>query len=471
MAECSVERLNFAAWGEGFRREVRLDFQAGSLSSDGGLPLLAQLERRSGIVKRFAACFRDHRDPDRVEHSLSALISQRIFGLALGYEDLNDHEELRHDPLLATCVGVADPTGKNRRLARDLGSPLAGKSTLQRLEAGITVEATTDRYRRIDFDARAVENSFLETFLHGRKAPSEPLILDLDATDDPIHGEQEGRFFHGYYGHYCYLPLYIFCGQSLLWAQLRPADIDAAKGSVEAVERIVTRFREHWPQVKILVRADSGFAREDLMAWCEAHSVDFVLGLARNKRLQRAIGPELHQAEQDHKESGKPERRFKDLTYQTRKTWSVERRVVAKAEVLSGKRNPRFVVTSLGTEEESADKLYSLYCQRGDMENRIKEQQLDLFADRTSAHSMKANQLRLWFSSVAYVLLAELRRLALVGTELAQAQASTIRLRLLKIGARVEVTTRRIWLSLSSAYPLAQLWRQVFLRLEEPATG
>jgi len=448
-----------------------MDFQAGRLSSDGGVPLLAQLEQRRGIVRRFARCFRDFRDPESVEHSVESLICQRVFGLALGYDDLNDHEELRRDPLLAASVGHGDPTGTQRRRASDRGKPLAGKSTLQRLEAGSTVQAKEDRYRRIEMVEAEAEKFFIDVFLQGRSQPGEPLILDLDATDDPVHGQQEGRFFHGFYGHYCYLPLYIFCGESLLWAQLRRADIDASAGAVEAVEKIVRQVRAHWPQVEIILRADSGFAREALMSWCEKNQVGFAFGLARNQRLQRAVGAELQQAEQAHHQSGLPERLYKDITYQTRRSWSVERRVVGKAEVLKGKRNPRFVVTSLPAEQWPAAKLYELYCQRGDMENRIKEQQLDLFADRTSAHAMKANQLRLWFSSVAYVLLSELRRLALSGTAMARAQCGTIRLRLLKIGARVEVTARRIWISMSSAYPNAELWQQAFQRLRDLPAG
>jgi hypothetical protein len=443
-----------------------MDFQGGCLSSDGGIPLLAELEQKRGILRRFAGCFRDHRDPKAVEHSVQTLVSQRALGLTLGYDDLNDHDVIRRDPLLAACVGVVDPTGARRRCVRDRGKPLAGKSTLQRMEAGCTVNAREDRYRRIEMIEADAEKFFVDVFVQGRTQPSEPIILDLDATDDPIHGQQEGRFFHGYYGHYCYLPLYIFCGESLLWAQLRRADIDAAAGSVEAVEKIIFQIRARWPEVKILLRADSGFARETLMSWCAANQVGYVVGLARNKRLQRALGAEMQQAEEAHKQSGLPERIFKDITYQTRGSWSTERRVVGKAEVLVGKQNPRFVVTSLSAEEWPAEKLYELYCQRGEMENRIKEQQLDLFADRTSAHAMKANQVRLWFSSVAYVLLSELRRLALAGTAMAHAQCGTIRLRLLKIGARVQVTARRIWISMSSAYPYADLWRQVLQRLQ-----
>jgi hypothetical protein len=464
--QCIAKQLSLGGWGEGHRREVRVDFEGGQLSSDGGVPLLAELERQRRIVERFAACFVDHREPASTEHEVGALVGQRVFGLALGYEDLNDHEQLRSDPLLAAAVGLADPAGASRRCARDRGKPLAGKSTLQRLEAGAVVDARQDRYKRIAVDGAAVKRFFVEVFLSGRSEPSEPLILDLDATDDPVHGQQEGRFFHGYYGHYCYLPLYIFCGEALLWAQLRPSDIDASAGAVEAVAQVVGQIRERWPRVAIVLRGDSGFAREALMAWCEEQAVDYVFGLARNRRLERAVGAELQQAASRQGQSGEPERVFKDFSYQTRKSWSRTRRVVGKAEVLGKGPNPRFVVTSLPAEGLADAALYELYCQRGEMENRIKEQQLEMFADRTSSHWMAVNQLRLWFASVAYVLLAELRRLGLAGTELARAQCGTIRLKLLKIGARVRVTARRLWISLSSAYPYASLWRAIFLRLQ-----
>jgi hypothetical protein len=444
-----------------------LDFAAGRLSSNGGLVLLAELERRSGILERFSSCFRDHRDPRLVEHSCSSLIRQRVLSLALGYEDLVDHDELRSDPLLAAAVGVVDPTGSRRRCAQDRGHPLAGKSTLQRLEASATVVGGQDRYKRIEIDESAIRRFFVDTFLESPDSAQPVLILDLDATDDPLHGQQEGRFFHGYYGHYCYLPLYIFCGHALLWAELRRADIDASAGAQEAVEQIVAQIRERRPEASIVLRADSGFAREALMRWCEQNGVHYLFGLARNRRLERAIGAELHQAQQESSRSDKPARLFKDLRYQTRQSWSCERRVVAKAEFLPKGRNPRFVVTSLSAQDWPGEALYDLYCQRGDMENRIKEQQLDLFADRTSAHWMKINQLRLWFSSVAYVLLSELRRRALADTTLAKAQCGTLRLRLLRVAARVRVTTRRIWISLSSSYPQADLWLRVLKQLQQ----
>jgi len=450
------------------RRTVVASFDGGTVSSDGGVLLLAEVDRRLGLLEQFAACFKDHRNPDLVEHSLEELVRQRVFGLALGYEDLNDHDELRTDPLLASVVGKSDPTGSDRRQEQDRGKPLAGKSTLNRLEWGTVKQ---DRYRKISLDTEAVDRFFVDVFLAAyQKAPAE-IVLDLDATDDPLHGEQEGRFFHGYYGGYCYLPLYIFCGSHLLCSRLREANVDASFGAVTELERIVARIRQSWPEVRIIVRGDSGFAREELMSWCESHGVDFVLGLARNARLQRALGGELEQARSQFEESGKASRVFKDFVYRTKKSWSRQRRVVGKAEHLSKGANPRFIVTSLPSDKWSAQVLYEkLYCARGEMENRIKEQQLFLFADRTSTHHLSSNQVRLWFSSVAYVLLNELRRLGLTGTDLAQARCDTIRTKLLKIGAQVKVTVRRVWVHLASSYPYAALFAQVLgqLRASRP---
>ena len=454
--DCTAQPLQFQGLN---RRTVVARFDGGTLTSDGGLLLLAQVERRRGLLRQFAACFQDHRNPALIEHRLEELISQRVLGLALGYEDLNDHDEVRMDPLLATVVGKADPTGQDRRQEQDRGKPLAGKSTLNRLEWGAVLQ---DRYRKITVDKAAVDRFFVETFLSAHPQAPESIVLDLDATDDPLHGEQEDRFFHGYYGEYCYLPLYIFCGAYLLCARLRSSNREAAAGVVEELERIVDQIRQRWPQVSIVVRGDSGFAREELMGWCEQQGVDFVLGLARNQRLQRALGAELAQVRERFEQSGKAERVYKDFLYQTRKSWSRQRRVVGKAEHLAKGANPRFIVTSLSRETWTETLLYErLYCARGEMENRIKEQQLCLFADRTSTHRLASNQLRLWFSSVAYLLLHELRRLGLAGTELAQARCDTIRLKLLKIGAQVRVTVRRVWIHLASSYPYAALWLQI----------
>lgn len=454
--DCNPQQLEFQGVG---RRTVVAAFDGGTLTSDGGLLLLSQVEQRRGILRDFAACFRDQRNPAYVEHRLEELVRQRVLGLALAYEDLNDHDELRTDPLLATVVGKADPVGNDRRQEQDRGKPLAGKSTLNRLEWGAVKQ---DRYRKISVDSKAVDRFLVDTFLSAHESVPSQIILDLDATDDPLHGEQEGRFFHGYYGGYCYLPLYIFCGSHLLCALLRSSDRDASSGAVTEVGRIVAQIRSRWPEVRIILRADSGFAREELMAWCEQHAVDFVFGLARNARLQRALGGELTQAREQFEQSGEAARLFRDFTYQTRKSWSCQRRVVGKAEHLAKGANPRFIVTSLNSESWPAAALYEqLYCARGEMENRIKEQQMCLFADRTSSHNLASNQLRLWFSSVAYILLNELRRLGLQGTELAQARCDTIRTKLLKIGAQIRVTVRRVWVHLASSYPYATLWTQI----------
>jgi hypothetical protein len=427
-------------------RQVVAAFDGGEVTSDAGALLLGATDRAIGLMTRFAACFDDGRDPAQIEHRIEAMVAQRVFGIALGYEDLNDHDQLRHDPVLATLAGKL--TAKRRDCA-----PLAGKSTLNRLEHAPSVP---DRYHKIGHDAAAIEGLFVALFLEAHKTPPHQIILDLDATDDPLHGHQEGRFFHGYYDCYCYLPLYIFCGEQLLCARLRPSNQDAATGSVEELERIVTQIRAHWPKTRIVIRGDAGFCREAIMRWCEDNRVRYVLGLARNKRLQRALGKEMAAAKAAHERTGNPARRFRDFRYRTRKSWSCERRVIGKAEYLPNKANPRFVVTNLTARDASAKRLYErLYCARGDMENRIKEQQLGLFADRTSTATMRANQLRLYFSSFAYVLMQGLRRLGLAGTAHAKAQSTTIRLKLLKIGARIRITVRKVWLSFSEAYPYA----------------
>jgi len=436
-------------------REIRAQFDGGAITTEGGGLLLREVEKRIGVVRQFAACFRDYRNPDLIEHSVEELVAQRVYGLALGYEDLNDHEELRKDPLLAVLVEKSDPVGE----------VLAGKSTLNRLELTPATASAKARYKKIVADHAAVDRLFVDVFLAAHPQAPQQIILDLDATDDPLHGNQEGGFFHGYYGHYCYLPLYIFCGEFLLGARLRPSNIDASAGSVEELQRIVKQIRAAWPKVRILVRADSGFCREELMAWCEAEGVDYVLGLAKNERLKAQIKKELTKAERQYQETRRAARIFKEFYYKTRKSWSGQRRVVAKAEHLEKGENPRFVVTSLPAEEWSASALYEqLYCARGDMENRIKEQ-LMLFADRTSTAYLRSNQLRLYFSSVAYVLLQMLRHLGLQGTELAKAQCTTIRLKLLKIGALIRISVRKVWVSLAGGYPYVALFRQVHEKL------
>jgi len=414
------------------------------MTSEAGAMLLGATDGQIRLIERFAGCFTDYRAAELIVHEVPGLVGQRVFGIALGYEDLIDHDQLRHDPVMAVLGG--------KLAARRADcAPLAGKSTLNRLELS---RPEPTRYHKISYDAAAIEGLFVALFLDAHSAPPPQITLDLDATDDPLHGHQEERFFHGYYDNYCYLPLYVFCGRHLLAAKLRPANIDASAGSIEEMARIVAQIRRRWPQVRILLRADSGFARDALMAWCENNSVDFLFGLAKNARLNAEIETELAAAQEQSQRTGQPARRFRDFTWRTRKSWSRARRVVAKAEWTGAEANPRFVVTSLTREEHEARHLYEkLYCARGAMENRIKECQLDLYADRTSAHTMRANQLRLWFASMAYVLICALRRIGLAHTQFARASCGTIRLKLLKIGALVRISVRRIKLAMPSAFP------------------
>lgn len=465
--ECTSDSLLFQ---EANGRAVVAQFTGGTLTSDGGALLLREVERATRILHQFTACFTDHRDPSRIEHPVKALVAQRVYGLALGYEDLNDHDQLRADPLLAVLVGSADPMGATRRRTRDVGKALAGKSTLNRLELTKATCDDAERYKKITIDHDAVDRVFVDVFLAAHATPPTELVLDLDATDDPVHGGQEGRFFHGYYGHYCYLPLYIFAGEHLLCARLRPANIDASAGAVEEVARIVAQLRATWPAVRIILRADSGFCRDALLTWCETHDVDYVIGLAKNARLTALIADELTAMAAQCVTTDLAARVFVEHTYQTLHSWSCARRVVAKAEHLPGidapKANPRFVVTSLPRDTHDGRRLYEdVYCARGDMENRIKEQQLMLFADRTSAATMRANQLRLTFSSIAYTLMAALRRLGLAGTSLARAQCQTIRLTLFKIGARIRITVRKVWVALATGCPHAALFARVHANL------
>jgi hypothetical protein len=461
--ECTTKSFAFHTLG---RREVVARFDGGRITSDGGGLLLRQVERITGIIHKFAGCFTDHRDPDLIEHTTEELIAQRVYALASGYEDLNDHDDLRHDPLLAVLVGKQDPLGHQRLRARDRGKALAGKSTLNRLELTPARANRKSRYKKITVARQAVQRLFTELFLESYGRPPARIVLDLDATDDLIHGHQAGRFFHGYYKNYCYLPLYIFCGEHLLCARLRPSNIDASAGSVKELDRIVSQIRARWPDVEVVIRADSGFCREEIMSWCEANNVDFVLGLAKNKRLIAEIAAELQQAKTQFEATGQPTRVFADFSYQTLKSWTQSRRVIGKAEHLAKGSNPRFVVTSLPADQIDARSLYEReYCARGDMENRIKEQQLWLFADRTSAATMRANELRLWFSSVAYTLMAALRRLGLEGTALAKAQCGTIRVKLLKIGAQIRVTVRKVWVSFAESCPYQTVFEQAYDRL------
>jgi hypothetical protein len=456
--ECSRDLFGYEVV-EG--RRVVAAFDGGQVTSDAGALLLGAANRAIGLVRRLARCFTDGRAPELVEHGVETMLMQRIYGIALGYEDLVDHDELRHDPVLATLVGKLEARRKGC-------APLAGKSTLNRLEHAPA--SALERYHKIGHDPRALEDLFVALFLEAHRTPPERIMLDLDATDDPLHGHQEGRFFHGYYDCYCYLPLYIFCGRHLLAAKLRRSNIDAAAGAVDEVERIVGQIRARWPRVEILLRADSGFARDELMVWCEANAVDYIFGLARNQRLVGAIAEDLAAAEAESLAKSGPARRFADFFWRTLDSWSRARRVVAKAEHLPQGANPRYVVTSLPASTIAARALYEdVYCARGEIENRIKEQQLDLFADRTSAATLRANQLRLWFASFAYVLLEALRRIGLRHTQFATATCGTIRLKLLKIGAQVRISVRRIKVAMTSACPYRAEYHLAYLYLRRAA--
>jgi len=460
--QCNTNRMEFHPHN---KRHVLADFDGGKITSDAGAALLREAEMRLGAIDAFSGSFTDHRDQRYVEHSVKDLVAQRVMGLCLGYEDINDHEQLRRDPALALAVGKADIEGNDRARQRDRGGALAGKSTLNRQElAGDS--ASTDRYKRIELDMEKASDVFVELFLRMNKKAPKRITLDLDATDDILHGLQEGRFFHGYYRDYCYLPLYIFCGEHLLCAKIRPANIDAGDGAVEELDRIVSKIRQTWPKVRIKIRADSGFCREHIMSWCEDNGVGFVLGLAKNERLTELLSGKMAEAKALFEDSGQASRLYGEFGYRTRQSWSRSRRVIGKAEHLSKGANPRFIVTSIDAEEMGGKELYEdVYCARGDMENRIKEQQTYMFADRTSSATMRANQIRLWFSSVAYTLMQYIRSVALEGTELARAQCHTIRLKLLKIGARIRVTARRIWISMASGCPYAKIFERALIAL------
>ena len=449
MTECNQSGFGFEASG---RREIVARFDGGTISSDGGAFLLRQTDKRLNLLPRLSGCFLDGRNQHLIEHTVAEMLAQRVYGIALGYEDLNDHEQLRKDPVFGILAGREEPD-----------APLAGKSTLNRMEMGAGAK---DRYKKITFWKDSIDELLVKVFVESHQSAPTEIVLDVDTTDLPLHGKQEGRFFHGYYDNYCYLPLYIFCGDHVLCSRLREANHDAAFGCLTEIKRIVEQIRTAWSQVKIVLRGDSGFCRNELMNWCEANRVDFVFGLARNQRLRKVIGAEMHEATELWNRTGKPARVFTEFQYRTKKTkkggWDRERRVVAKAEHIDGKENPRFVVTSLTGE---SGKLYEeIYCARGDMENRIKEQ-FSLFADRVSAETMRANQMRLYLSTMAYVLVSGLRRLGLKATELADAQVSTIRTKLLKIGAQIRVTVRKVWVSMASSYPWQNLYREVWQNL------
>jgi len=456
-ADCSADLFGFAPV-EG--REVVAAFDGGAMTSDAGALLLGAADRAIKLVERFAECFHDVRRPELIEHEVATLVGQRVFGIALGYEDLNDHDELRHDPVMAVLAGKLEAK-------REDCAPVAGKSTLNRLELS-RLEAT--RYHKISHNPIAIKRLMVDVFLEAHQRAPREIVLDLDATDDPVHGEQEGRFFNAYYDCYCYLPLYVFCGRHLLASKLRPASLDAAAGAVEEVARIVAQIRRRWPDVRVLLRADSGFAREELMVWCEANGVHFLFGLQQNKRLIAAIAGALTRAEAKSRQTGKPARFFKEFTYRTRRSWSRRRRVVGKAEFTKDEANPRFVVTSLTRADCKPKYLYEkVYCARGDMENRIKECQLDLYADRTSTATMRANQLRLWLGSLAYILVCAVRRIGLQHTAFSNASCGTIRLKLLKIGAHVRISVRRIKFAMASSCPVAAVWGRAARRLNAAA--
>jgi hypothetical protein len=448
MTECTQTSFEFEGH---FSKAVVARFDGGQQTSDAGGVLLRETDRRLKLLSRFAACFVDGRDAARIEHRVEEMVAQRVYGIAMGYEDLNDHEQLRHDPLLGVMAGKDEA-----------GSALAGKSTLNRLELSTR---TPDRYKKITCNTDAVDQLMVDVYLESYREAPDQIVLDLDATDMQIHGRQEGRFFHGFYDHYCYLPLYIFCDDHLLGARLRQSNIDGSDGALEEVQRIVGAIRKKWAGVRIILRADSGFCRDAIMTWCEGNKIDYIFGLARNSRLESILAPYLKEAATQYARTQRRARIFTEFEYETRNSWSRARRVIGKAEHIEGKANPRFVVTSLPATAWEPQKLYEdLYCARGNMENRIKEQ-FSLFADRVSAETMRANQLRIYFSAMAYLLVDGLRRLALTGTEMARAQVPTIRLRLLKIGAQLRISVRKIWISMTSSYPYQDLFHHVWVSL------
>lgn len=463
--QCTPDPLSLEPHSQ---RRVELTFDGGFVSSDSGALLLREVEAKTRVLKRLSDCFTDSRDQRRVEFSVQDLLTQRVFGLILGYEDLDDHDRLRHDPLLALGVGRDDVLGHDRgNLARDGGKALAGKSTLNRIERAADSKSANPRYHKVVVDKRACDELMMDVFLEQHRVAPTELVIDLDPSDVQLHGDQEGRFFHGYYGHHCYLPLYLFIGPWPVGVRLRRSNIDGADGCIEELDRVVERLRKHWPDVSIIVRGDSGFARDEILSWFEDNHIDYVIGLARNKRLERETADEMAEMVKKVEAEKKAFRSFKELRYQTEKTWSRERRVVAKVEALPGKTNPRFVVTSLTEKRAKAQALYEdMYCARGEMENHIKEQQLDLFGTRASTSTMSANELRLYFSAFAHLFVVLLRHLGLAGTKMASATAGTIRARLLKVGAIVRVSVRRIHIALSHAFPQAQLFRDALANLQ-----
>lgn len=597
MPSTDSQRIEFSSLNA---RTVTSDFEGGQITSDGGVTLLGEVDRMYGVLARLADCFTDYRDAEKIEHPVLDLLRQRVYALCCGYEDLNDHDRLRFDTLLAAVIGKDDPQGEDRRREADRGASLAGKSTLNRLELGKAGDDADSDYHKIVADLEAMENLLIDLFLDAHDRPPTEIILDMDPTDSPVHGEQWGRHFQGYYDEYCFLPLYVFCGDFLLAARLRPGDVGATSGAIAVLEKLVTRIRARWPEVKIQFRADGAFSEEPLLAWCENHHVQYVIGLASNSRLLSELEQEQGEMASASAASGESERTYRDLQYRTLDSWSRTRRVVAKIEHLpgavggtvsvkksakaardaetlerqateseqtasaaaeqaasaaaaaldqeqaaasakasaggrrneqartaraaaqqmaesakqarrtarqaersaaesqkqaeklrdqatrarrqadwaaeqctwQGKSNVRFVVTNVAVATTSAQAVYEEgYCPRGDMENRIKEQQLYLFADCLPCERMRSNQIRLYFSSFGYMLDVLLRRDGLSGTEMSRAQCHTIRERLLKIGGLVRVTVRRVWVHLSSSYPYRELLLQVFENLRCRAAG
>jgi hypothetical protein len=441
--DCNAKLFGFE---EVERKSVVAGFDGGAITSNAGALLLGQVDRGVGLIRRFAECFRDRRDPRYVEHRLETMLGQRVFALALGYEDLNDHDALRKDPVMAVLAGKLSAH-------RADCEALAGKSTLNRLER--IPKRHGAKYHKIDFDQAKLDALLIDLFIEAHKRASKPkgIVVDLDNTDIPLYGNQEGRHYHGHYQNYCYLPLYVFCGRHLLLARHKRSNVEGASGSVEEVARIVAHIRRAWPRVRITLRGDSGFAREALMAWCEANHVDYVFGLAGNRRLEKEMTGELAQAKALCEASGKTARVFRDFRYQTLDSWSRKRRVVGKAEHTLEGANPRYVVTTLDTSAWDARSLYEdLYCARGEAENRIGEQ-FELFADRASCETIEGNALRMQFSAMAYVLVDTLRRVALRHSQFADASVQTIRLKLLKLGALVKTSVRRIHFAIASACP------------------
>src|SRR4051794_2183581 len=438
MTHCNRDSLEFSSRDS---KTVVADFQGGRLTTDGGALLLSEEADRIGLFDALDAAIPDPRDPRFIVHDQRALLAQRVTAIALGYEDLNDHQSLRTDPVLQIAAGRAP----------EPELPLASPPTLCRLE------------NRVDRQALVkIAEVLVDQFIAAHPEPPEHLILDFDATDDPVHGKQEKRFFHGYYDHHCFLPLYVFCGDELLVSYLRPSDIDACQHARAVLKLLVRRLRAAWPDVKITVRGDSGFCRWRLMRWCDSHGIGYVLGLAKNQVLERLARDEIERAQRQFRKTGQPQRIFGSFSYAAG-TWDRQRRVIVKAEHTAQGANPRFVVANVPGDPQE---LYEdVYCQRGEAENRIKEQQLDLFADRTSCHRFVANQFRVLLSAAAYVLVQTSRRTALSGTELAEAQVGTIRLKLFKVAARVVVTARRVVFHLSSSYPYQEIFREVYARV------